>query len=419
MRVMHELACCKDGLAPLASEYRLLAHDNRTVWVRDEAKLVRDEAGRPQFIHGVMMDITQRRLAEESLHHAHDALRALVNASPLAIFTLDTAGNVGEVWNQAAERLFGWNETEVIGRPLPIVPPDKQPELRMLLSRVLNGEVFTEVEIQRCHRDGTLIDLNMAAAPLSDPEGRIIGVIGMLADISGRKRAEAALTSAQRDATVGRMAAVVAHEVNNPLAAIKAWLGLLRSDLAQVPEVRRNLDMIAEQVDRIARTVRNLLGFARQREARDGRVPATTLIHTVTALFSGRMRARGIAFVCNVPDDLPAVQGDIDQLQEVLINLLENASQALGAGRHCTVRAAARDQRVEIEVEDDGPGLGPDPERLFTPFYTTKVNGTGLGLSVARRICVAHGGSLTAENVDRGGARFRVILPSLTTVETT
>jgi PAS domain S-box-containing protein len=419
VRVLHELARCKDGAAPLTAEYRLIASDGGTVWVRDEAKVVRDESGRPQFIHGVMMDITSRRLAEESLHHAHDALRALINASPLAIFTLDTAGDVGEVWNQAAERLFGWSEAEVIGRELPIVSADKQSEARMFLARVLAGEIFTDVEIQRVHRDGTLIDLNMAAAPLTDPEGRISGVIVMLADISSRKRAEAALASAQRDATVGRMAAVVAHEVNNPLAAIKAWLGLLRADLAQVPEARTNLDMIAEQVDRIARTVRNLLGFARQREGRDKRVPATTLIRTVATLFHGRMRARGIDFATTVPDDLPAVHGDNDQLQEVLINLLENASQALSAGKRCLVRAAVKGSQIEIEVEDDGPGLGPDPERLFTPFYTTKVNGTGLGLSVARRICVAHGGRLTAENVETGGARFRVVLPALLMAEVT
>ena len=419
VRVLHELARCKDGAAPLAAEYRLLASDGATVWVRDEAKVVRDEGGRPQFIHGVMMDITSRRLAEESLHHAHDALRALINASPLAIFTLDISGCVGAVWNQAAERLFGWNEAEVTGRPLPIVTPDKQSEARMFLARILGGEIFTDVEIQRTHRDGSTIDLNMAAAPLTDPEGRITGVIAMLADISSRKRAEAALATAQRDATVGRMAAVVAHEVNNPLAAIKAWLGLLRADFAQVPAARTNLDMIAEQVDRIARTVRNLLGFARQREGRDKRVPATALIRTVATLFHGRMRARGIDFSIDVPDDLPAVHGDNDQLQEVLINLLENASQALSSGRHCQVRARVRHQQVEIEVEDDGPGLGPEPERLFTPFFTTKVNGTGLGLSVARRICVAHGGSLTAENMDHGGARFRVVLPALVMVEAT
>ncbi|MBA3699547.1 MAG: PAS domain S-box protein [Planctomycetes bacterium] len=419
VRVLHELARCKDGAAPLAAEYRLLASDGASVWVRDEAKVVRDESGRPQFIHGVMMDITSRRLAEESLHHAHDALRALIKASPLAIFTLDISGCIGAVWNQAAEKLFGWSEAEVVGRPLPIVSPDKQSEARMFIARVLGGEIFTDVEIQRTHRDGSTIDLNMAAAPLTDPEGRITGVIAMLADISSRKRAEAALATAQRDATVGRMAAVVAHEVNNPLAAIKAWLGLLRSDLSQVPEARTNLDMIAEQVDRIARTVRNLLGFARQREGRDKRVPATALIRTVATLFQGRMRARGIEFTINVPDDLPAVHGDNDQLQEVLINLLENASQALSAGRHCIVRAAVRGQSLEIDVEDDGPGLGPEPERLFTPFYTTKVNGTGLGLSVARRICVAHGGRLTAENVDNGGARFRVVLPALMMVEAT
>jgi PAS domain S-box-containing protein len=416
VRVMHEIARCKDGMAPLTVEYRLLTSDGVVVWIRDEAKMVRDDDRSP-FIHGVMMDISSRRLAEESLHHAHEALQAVINASPLAIFTLDPSGCVSAMWNQAAERLFGWHESEVRGRLLPMVTDEKRAESQMFLDRVLGGEIFTDVEIQRVHRDGRVLDLNMAAAPLTNPEGHIIGVIAMFVDISSRKQAEVALATAQRDATVGRMAAVVAHEINNPLAAIKAWLGLLHTDLAQVPEGRENLGMIAEQVDRIARTVRNLLGFARQREGREKRVPATVLIRTVASLFHGRMRTRGIFFTCVVPDDLPGIHGDNDQLQEVLINLLENASQALSPGRRCYIRAAVHHQCLEIEVEDDGPGLGADPERLFTPFYTTKVNGTGLGLSVARRICVAHGGSLTAENMDQGGARFRVTLPVLSRME--
>ena len=417
VRVRHEIARGKDGMAPLTVEYRLLTSDGAAVWIRDEAKMVRDDGGRSQFIHGVMMDISSRRLAEDSLHHAHEALRAVIHASPLAIFTIDPSGCVSSLWNRAAERLFGWHESEVRGRPLPMVTDEKRAESRMFLDRVLGGESFTDVEIQRVHRDGSVIDLNMAAAPLTNPEGSIIGAIAMFVDISSRKQTEVALATAQRDATIGRMAAVVAHEINNPLAAIKAWLGLLHVDLAQVPEGRENLGMIAEQVDRIARTVRNLLGFARQREGQEKRVPATGLIRTVASLFHGRMRTQGIFFTGVVPDDLPGIHGDNDQLQEVLINLLENASQALGPGRHCHIRAAVHQQCLEIEVEDDGPGLGADPERLFTPFYTTRVNGTGLGLSVARRICVAHGGSLTAENIDQGGARFRVTLPVLITME--
>jgi signal transduction histidine kinase len=209
------------------------------------------------------------------------------------------------------------------------------------------------------------------------------------------------------------MAAVVAHEVNNPLAAIKAWLGLLRTDLAHLPEVGRNLELIGQQVDRIARTVRNLLGFARQRDASGMRVSTSLLIRTVVELFTGRMRTKGIILGLDVADDLPVIAGDVDQLQEVFINLLENACQALDAGRHVEVRASARTGMVEIAIADDGPGLGADAEKLFTPFYTTKVNGTGLGLIVARRICEVHGGSLVAENRISGGASFVVCLPIL------
>lgn len=139
-------------------------------------------------------------------------------------------------------------------------------------------------------------------------------------------------------------------------------------------ESRKNLRMIAERVDRIARiariarTGRNLVGFTRQREGREHGVPATVLIRTVAALSHGRMRSRGIYFICAIPDDLPAVHGDNVQRQIVLINLLENALQALSTGCHCHVRAAVHQQCLEIEVQD----LGPDPEWLFTAFFLSQ-----------------------------------------------
>jgi PAS domain S-box-containing protein len=413
VRVLGELAHSKQSGAPLKLEYRLVASDGRTVWVGDEAKVVQDDQGRPQFVHGVITDITSRKLTEESLKQALATLRALVTASPLAVCMLDPRGQVTTVWNPAAERMFGWRADEVMGRRLPIVGADQQEDFDRLCARVLAGETLIGVEMQRYRRDGTPIHVSLALSPLVGDDARIEYLVAMVADVTERRRAEVALVAAQRDATVGRMAAVVAHEVNNPLAAIKAWLGLLRSDLARQPEVTKHLELIGHQVDRIARTMRNLLGFSRQREVQDLRVPASLLISTVAELFVGRMQAKGIRFDLAVPDQLPAVRGDVDQLQEVLINLLENACQALGSGDQVTLRAELIGQFIEICIEDDGPGLSGDPEKLFTPFYTTKVNGTGLGLTVARRICEAHGGRLTAANVPSGGACFRIRLPIL------
>jgi PAS domain S-box-containing protein len=413
VRVLSERVRCSGESQPIRLEYRLLSSDGRTVWVSDEARVVPDDAGRPQFIHGVITDITSRKLAESSLTQALETLRALVTASPLAIYMIDGRGLVTTVWNLAAERIFGWKAEEVLGRSLPTVGDEQREEFEHLRERVMAGETLTGVEVQRLRRDGTPIHLSLALAPLRGADGTIESVVAMVADVTERRRAETALASAQRDATVGRMAAVVAHEVNNPLAAIKAWLGLLHADLAHLPEVCRHLELIGQQVDRIARTVRNLLGFARQREAREERVSASLLIRTVAELFVGRMRAKGIGFEIAVAEQLPAIGGDVDQLQEVFINLLENACQALDAGRHVKVMATALEGMIEITVDDDGPGLGSDIDKLFTPFYTTKVNGTGLGLIVARRITEAHGGRLVAENLPQAGARFRVRLPIL------
>lgn len=411
LRVLGELTRCRAGAA-MASEYRLLTADGRQVWVRDEACLLRGNQGRHQLIQGVLLDITARRQAESSLRHAHQALHALVYASPLAIFDLDPLGRVANVWNPAAERMFGWSESEVAGQPLPIVSGEQDGEFRRLLGRVLAGEAFTGMEIIRSRRDGTSIELSLAAAPLTAADGSVVGVMAMVTDISERKRVEAGLAESRREATIGRMAAVVAHEVNNPLAAITAWLGLLKTDLSDRPAALANLDLLAGQVERITHTIRSLLGFARQRETRETHVPLSLLINTVAELFVGRMRGKGLTFHRELPAALPAVRGDVDQLQEVLINLLENACQALDQGHQVWLTATNDDPAlVTIQIEDDGPGLGSDPEKLFTPFFTTKTNGTGLGLTVARRICLAHGGRLDAEKRQGGGALFRIVLP--------
>lgn len=221
---------------------------------------------------------------------------------------------------------------------------------------------------------------------------------------------EKALLAASRDATVGRMAATVAHEVNNPLAAIKGLLELLREDLPAGSDARKDAADIEAQIDRIARTVRALLGFARQRAAKSGGAPTGEILRAVAALFDESMRAKGINLIAEISEGLPPVALQPDALQDIVINLLENAREALAKG---TIWLAARriGGMVEILVEDDGPGLGPNPELLFYPFRTFKPNGTGLGLAIVRQSCEACGGRIRGENRPEGGARFHVVLP--------
>lgn len=215
-------------------------------------------------------------------------------------------------------------------------------------------------------------------------------------------RATDARARAEGEAMIGRLAATVAHEVNNPLAAIKNRIGLLRRRLrkAEVEE----LDGVDAQIDRIGRIVRSLLDFSAHQVCHEP-VSVGRIVKEAADLFAPSFRARGIGLEVDIPDNLPCPAGDAGAIQQILVNLLENAREALVGGQ---VRIAARDVdgSIEIMVEDDGPGLGPDPERLLRPHTSSKPGGTGLGLSIVRKICEEHGGTLIAENRPEGGARF-------------
>ena len=228
-----------------------------------------------------------------------------------------------------------------------------------------------------------------------------------------RNRAAETLAVAQRQAALGRLSGVVAHQVNTPLAAIKARLSLLRDDPETGTAAEPSLAVIDRQVDRIARIVRVLLGFVRQRELGDDNPSIATVVQSVVELFAEAFRAKGVVLTVLLPSTPLRVHAPIDDLQELLLNLIENAREAVPTGGHVSIVVRGEQDRLLLLVEDDGPGLGDSPEQLFQPFFTTKTTGTGLGLAISRRIAEALGGSLTGENrfTDGRGARFVLVLP--------
>lgn len=228
-----------------------------------------------------------------------------------------------------------------------------------------------------------------------------------------RNRAAETLAVAQRQAALGRLSGVVAHQVNTPLAAIKARLSLLRDDPETGTAAEPSLAVIDRQVDRIARIIRVLLGFVRQRELGDDNPDITTVVQSVVELFAEAFRAKGVMLAVVLPSTPLRVHAPIDDLQELLLNLIENAREAVPTGGHVSIVVRGEQDRLLLLVEDDGPGLGDSPEQLFQPFFTTKTTGTGLGLAISRRIAEALGGSLTGENrfADGRGARFVLVLP--------
>jgi PAS domain S-box-containing protein len=171
-------------------ELQLRRFDGSLIWVLDYARAVRDSTGRTRFYEGSLEDITERKQARENLRKSNEKLGAVIENSPLAIITMDSGGNVGS-WNPAAERIFGWSKDEILGKPVPLlVPSSDKAQFARLRKRLRQGERIEEVEVRRQRRDGTVINVSISAGPLRDADGSVIGVIGIVADISERKQAE-------------------------------------------------------------------------------------------------------------------------------------------------------------------------------------------------------------------------------------
>ena len=372
------------------------------------------------------------RAADDRLASAAQELRALLDAAVDAIIVIDSHGHI-ETFNQAAEQTFGFSATEILGKNVSLLmpEPDRSAHDGYLRRYNLTGEariigIGREVQAQR--RDGTVFPASLAV-------GRVAGTeparfVGFIRDISARVAAERAAAQAQerlthvaRLSTLGEMAAGLAHEINQPLAAItnyaQACQRLLdKGEALDAADIRDSLVEIGRQALRAGEVIRRLRSFVAKREVRREPIRCNQLLEDVVSLARPDLRANDVRLKLEVAPGLPDVMADAVQLQQVLINLFRNAIDATlqngATQREITLRALSTPGGVEISVNDHGPGLEPGAlAKLFNPFFTTKPHGTGLGLAISRTIVQAHGGTLAHREEPGGGACFHFTLPAL------
>jgi len=288
--------------------------------------------------------------------------------------------------------------------------------------------LWVGVEMEIGGKDGKLFVLSFIAANY----GLLGYVIGRLVRARIRARHDAGtielqlrdLERAQRDivqqeklAAVGRVAAGVAHEVRNPLGVIRASASMVQEQFSPDDDHYRACLFICEEIDRLNALITALLSFSRPTELRRDTVSIDALVERALMLADGELAKREIAIDREMAADVPALSADPDLVQQVIYDLLSNASEAVATGGRIAVRARREPNAVRIEVADSGEGVLPELiDQLFEPFFTTKATGTGLGLPMAERIAHAHGGSLTfipGEGIGPGGrgACFRLELP--------
>lgn len=380
-----------------------------------------------------VLDLSQRKAAEARLAETTQLLQAVVEGSPAPILTLDREGRVTS-WNPAAEAVFGWTEAEAIGEALPIVPPEAGGEFRSFLEAILSGQSFAGREVRRRRKDGTPVDVSLAAAPLRSAGGPVEGVVGILLDVSARLRAEAEVRRLngeleqrveQRTAELvaktrelESFAYSVSHDLRAPLRAIDGFSRILEEDhAAQLDEEGlRLLGVVRSNARRMGQLIDDLLAFSRagRHELRRGRVDVAELVRSVLAeVLPPEEEGRSDVSV----GELPFAEADPSLLRQVFVNLLSNAVKFSATRPRRSIRVEGRREpgRVVYDICDNGVGFDMRyVDKLFGVFqrlHGREFDGTGVGLALVERIVGRHGGTVSGSGEPGRGATFRFTLP--------
>src|SRR6202522_1883027 len=363
----------------------------------------------------VLKDITDRRTAERRYRRERDFNKNILNNTQSMILVLDTAGLV----SYANRRCFeaGYREQDLLGRPLvELIPPARRPLLAEALERTLQGAALDNLEIPLFRGSGTPGQFSISLSPMRDEQGEINSVVVVMTDITDAASLQAKLMHTEKMAALGQLVSGVAHEVNNPLAAIVGFTDLLLENPAVPVEAKQELRLILREAQRTQQIVRSLLSFARQMPAQRAPVQINSVLQQTLKLRAYDLENHGVELTEKYAVELPMVIGDPHQLQQVFLNILNNAYDAVQEIRRTgriEVQTLYRGDKIEIMFRDNGPGIS-QIDRIFDPFFTTKEvgKGTGLGLSICYGIIQAHRGEIIAKNnPDGDGSTFIVRLP--------
>ncbi|SPF31460.1 putative Histidine kinase [Syntrophobacter sp. SbD1] len=372
-------------------------------------------------------DITKRIQMERELLSANGFLNNIIKSSADGIVVADLKGDI-LIYNDSAERILGYSADEVIGRPGSLFKIANIEIAKENMRRMRSGDYgptgkLTSTRVTLDRKDGEEVPVNFSAAIISEG-GREIGTVGIFSDLREhlrmRKELEHTrrqLMQAEKIASIGRLAAGIAHEINNPLSGILIFADILLKDLpAHNPQWGADLQEIIDQTMRCKEIVARLLEFSRQSVGQRLNSEINAVIARSMELLSHQALFHNIEFVTDLQPDIPLMTCDPGQLQQVFINFILNAGTAMGGRGKITITSRfdpAYDE-VTVEFADTGPGIPVEiMSKIFDPFFTTKEpgEGTGLGLSVAYGIIQQHGGDISVANSASGGAVFKVVLP--------
>ncbi|MBN1573896.1 MAG: PAS domain S-box protein [Deltaproteobacteria bacterium] len=377
------------------------------------ASPLKDNTGEVVKVIEAMRDVTDIYRAHERIRESEEKFRSFFETSRDVVYLSNVDGKFEDI-NRSGEKLFGYQRGELLSMDIRKLYQNPEERIAFVKSIEENGFV-KDYEVTLKKKDGTKIDSLITAAVRFDKDNKVIGYQGIIRDITERKKLETKLIQTEKLSSLGGILSGVAHELNNPLTSIIGNAQLLaRKNLPS--DIMNKLEVIQKESFRCTKIVGGLLSFAREHKPERKMIYINDVLRESYKLREYEMRMNGIDFEMELTEDIPRTSADPYQFQQVFINLINNAYDALknDKGGSLVVRSLCRDNNIVLEFEDDGPGIpAKDLNSIFDPFFTTKEvgEGTGLGLSIVYGIIKEHNGEIRVESVPGEGAKFIIELP--------
>jgi len=413
--VLKLVAASFETAAPVQGEWRVVWPDGSVHWIAGKWQVIRDQSGKPLRITGACLDVTDRKRAEE----ASLQLAAIVQSAADAIVGKDLNGIITS-WNQAAENIFGYRAEEVVGRSiLLIIPPELHDQEPRILAKMRAGERIEHFETVRLRKDGKRLNVSLTISPVKDQTGKIIGVAKIVRDITRQKKVEENLQTSEKLAAVGRLSATIAHEINNPLAAVTNFIYLARQQPHLPDKLKNYLSSADRELRRVSHIARQTLGFYRD-DSQPVQIGVAGAVQDVLTIYNSRVKCKALRVKKRIQRGLMACTAE-GEFKQILSNLIANAIDACNRRGRIVIRArAARhfqsgQEGIRVTIADDGVGIQPEnKQKLFTPFFSTKGEvGTGLGLWVTKDLIEKKGGSICfrSQTQPKPGTTFSFFIP--------
>lgn len=329
-----------------------------------------------------------------------------------AIVVFDLNQNIVAV-NPAFEKMYGWQREESIGRSLRLSPPSEATKVAERIQNVLAGKSYHFLRTREMRKDGSIFDAELTIAPIYDTEKKVIATSFIARDITPKLQAERLKIDAEKLKAIGEISASVAHEVRNPMTSISGFVQMMKNDPAN--PYRVYTEIMYNEINRINLIISEFLVLSKQNLKKTTEFHIENSIEDIVTMFEPEFSNRSIFCDVQLSQQTALISGHEDGMKQILINLLKNACEAIVKNGKIIIKVTYKKETVVISIFDNGPGMDDETiDNLFEPFYTTKPDGTGLGMMITKKIIVDYAGTITVDSIKNEGTKIEITLPLLT-----